>query len=1167
MNHLTHFLYVTVTFLYLGISQPGFFNIIDSDKNLIKTSKSEIGSSLSNVSACEIADICSDITSAQTLLTAPTDVNCWAFSVTSISGCMEGATPENIFTDCGFSDHPTVWFKIETDTNASQLYTFVSTEGTWQPVWAVYSGTCANLSLVPGGNITFPTTCSNSDSNPDAHNTQIPLNADGTPIQTFYIAVSGVGVIDNPDFTLSAFTQATCVSCVGNDDYSSEATFEITDRSSGRSLDDTQFCQGEEVTVCIEFYYNPGENGVDWFHGLIPNFGRGWDMDYFDPNNVLVSPAGAEYLGPTDEECAPYITETMPLLCSYVDDLGILRLCNIKSGTCPCSPPLVQGSPLPFGWFWSSNGGAGCQNNCNPATRYGFPGSQTGLTVEICMNLRTRIVGNGDDCQTNSDLQISFVTTSDGVSGCWNDPVGECKLGVAQIGPDWEIDCSELPDANVTFEDTEIAYGGRLHSEFTAADSTYLIKIVPIPNPMISGMNEYLFTNGTGTITDRLFNLSDEPETAQYLVTSLAGNNFCFSKSDTFTVIVSPSLCDAVLPFAQWESCNLASQNTVICQLSILDQMCGEMFNTISSDPSPNPLCPDGGLAHNMSWIAFVAGEGNYDIVVTPSNCQPGSLGQLGAQIGVYTDCTFSESIICNAPCDTEPVTIPDSLLTQGKTYYLFIDGCSGSVCKYDIDVIGTYSSQALPCDDNDPNTINDMYDENCECKGETRICDPVLPFAQWESCNLASQNTVICQLSILDQMCGEMFNTISSDPSPNPLCPDGGMAHNMSWIAFVAGEGNYDIVVTPSNCQPGSLGQLGAQIGVYTDCTFTESIICNAPCDTEPVRIPDSLLTPGKTYYLFIDGCSGSVCKYDIDVIGTYSSQALPCDDNDPNTINDRYDENCECKGETKICDPVLPFDQWESCNIASQNTVICNLSILDQMCGEMFNTVSSDPAPNPLCPDGGLANNMTWIAFVAGEGTYDIVVTPSNCQPGTGGQIGTQIGVYTDCTFTESIICNAPCDTEPVTIPDSLLTPGETYYLFIDGCAQSVCDYTIDVIGTYSSSSLPCDDNDPNTINDMYNDDCICKGEQINTTGNEKLDDIKIFPNPTNENVFVLHTGITGDMVISLLNSVGEKITIQSSKVENGYELHTANLPSGVYFIRVQKDQTKNTYRMVKY
>lgn len=154
----------------------------------------------------------------------------------------------------------------------------MTTSGNWQPVWTVYSGTCDNLTLVPGGTINEPTPCSNGDSNPDAHNVGIPLDANGEPIQTLFVAISGEGVIDDPNFTLSAYTQAACVSCIGNDACLPETTFEVTERSSDRPLDDLQFCQAEDVRVCLEFYYDPSETGVDWFHGY-SNFRRGWDMD------------------------------------------------------------------------------------------------------------------------------------------------------------------------------------------------------------------------------------------------------------------------------------------------------------------------------------------------------------------------------------------------------------------------------------------------------------------------------------------------------------------------------------------------------------------------------------------------------------------------------------------------------------------------------------------------------------------------------------------------------------------------------------------------------------------------------------------------------------------------------------------------------------------------
>jgi hypothetical protein len=1344
--------YTIIFILFSGLSWAAYSYVpfITGTKNSIqhKTIPTIPKRDKTIISLCEMADVCSDISSAQTLQTAPTDVNCGVFTVTTISGCMDDATPEDSLGDCGFATHPTVWFKIETDINASTLFTFVSTPGSWQPVWSVYTGNCETLTILNGGSISDPTPCSNGDNNPEAHNNSIPKGPDGTPIQTFYIAVSAQGIIDNPEFTLSSFTQAGCVTCIGNDVCSSDATFEIIKRSSARPLDDPQFCQGEEVTVCIDFFYDPSETGVDWFHGLIPDFGKGWDMVVFDPANVTVTPAGSVWLGPDDGDCAPYITEQMPLICSYVDDQGILRLCNIKCGTCPCSPPLAQGSPLPNGWFWNSNGGAACQNTCNPATRYGLPNSNAGADVKICMNLKTRVFDNNDVCNDQKDLRISFVTTSDGVSGCWNDPIAECKLDVAQIGPEWELDCSILPEQTATFtNDTMIYNGEKTNVTILIQDTNNVVLVQPLESEFITGMNTYKFQQPGGLISDRLINLSDTVQIAQYLVFSLPENGFCLSKPDTLAIFVTSSLCghvngkkqwptcetasqnsffcnlsdfdlfcgemfketnqgpspfplcqnggisnnmtwfafvaghgnyeivirpsncipgtggqiglqaavytdctfsnavfchpecsngtvsipgtmltpgqiyyllldgcagsycdfefdligsysnqnlpcddgnpetindaydenceckgvkdtcDPLPPFVQSESCKVASENTVICNLSLLNQMCGEMFSNTSTDPAPNPLCPDGGVSNNMTWIAFVAGEGSYNIVVTPSNCQPGNGGQLGAQIGVYSDCSFTEAVFCNAPCESVPVSIPDSLLTPGQTYYLFIDGCAGSVCEYKIDVTGTYSSEPVPCDDGNPETTNDVYNENCKCKGVKDTCDPLPPFVQSESCKVASENTVICNLSLLNQMCGEMFSNTSTDPAPNPLCPDGGVSNNMTWIAFVAGEGSYNIVVTPSNCQPGNGGQLGAQIGVYSDCSFTEAVFCNAPCESVPVSIPDSLLTPGQTYYLFIDGCAGSVCEYKIDVTGTYSSEPVPCDDGNPETTNDVYDENCKCKGVKDTCDPLPPFVQSESCKVASENTVICNLSLLNQMCGEMFSNTSTDPAPNPLCPDGGVSNNMTWIAFVAGEGSYNIVVTPSNCQPGNGGQLGAQIGVYSDCSFTEAVFCNAPCESVPVSIPDSLLTPGQTYYLFIDGCAGSVCEYKIDVTGTYSSEPVPCDDGNPETINDVYDENCECKGELINATNQENRDKMQIFPNPANENVYVINTGKYKDIDISILNAVGETIVIQKSKVENGYELHTAGLSPGVYLIKIRKDNVSSSYKLVKY
>ncbi|MFZ1705803.1 MAG: SdrD B-like domain-containing protein [Saprospiraceae bacterium] len=149
--------------------------------------------------------------------------------------------------------------------------------------------------------------------------------------------------------------------------------------------------------------------------------------------------------------------------------------------------------------------------------------------------------------------------------------------------------------------------------------------------------------------------------------------------------------------WTQWPNCQIASENPVICNLLVLDLFCGSMFTQNSPGPVPSPLCPGGGAPHNMSWFAFVAGQGNYEIVLRPSNCIPGGGGQLGIQAGIYTDCTFSNAVYCQPGCSTGTITLPSSSLIPGEVYYFFLDGCSGSICDYEIDVNGTFSPFILP--------------------------------------------------------------------------------------------------------------------------------------------------------------------------------------------------------------------------------------------------------------------------------------------------------------------------------------------------------------------------------------------------------------------------------------------------------------------------------------
>ena len=150
--------------------------------------------------------------------------------------------------------------------------------------------------------------------------------------------------------------------------------------------------------------------------------------------------------------------------------------------------------------------------------------------------------------------------------------------------------------------------------------------------------------------------------------------------------------------------------------------------------------------------------------------------------------------------------------------------------------------------------------------------------------------------------------------------------------------------------------------------------------------------------------------------------------------------------------CD--LPAPAGPDCSSA---TFFCNGEV-DGFCSVL--PPNGNPAgPSPLCNGVGVPNNTEWIAFAAGSTNINIVITPENCDTVINGgnpNTGVQAGIYTDCTFTSSVACQGACQTAPFSIGGTF-NIGQVYYLFIDGCGGSVCDYTIDVTSGSTVSPPP--------------------------------------------------------------------------------------------------------------
>ncbi|MFN8281038.1 MAG: hypothetical protein U0V49_12240 [Saprospiraceae bacterium] len=144
--------------------------------------------------------------------------------------------------------------------------------------------------------------------------------------------------------------------------------------------------------------------------------------------------------------------------------------------------------------------------------------------------------------------------------------------------------------------------------------------------------------------------------------------------------------------------------------------------------------------------------------------------------------------------------------------------------------------------------------------------CDP--PAAN--SCDSAN---VLCSLDDVDGYTCKNTD-IPNDAGCRPLCPTGGIPNNTSWWGFVTNGGNICITIEFSNC---SVVGTGVQMGVYGDCSCRDTIACFSDCQGPGKYQICGNLEPCKTYYLFVDGCSGDVCDFTLRTSGGSTPKLKP--------------------------------------------------------------------------------------------------------------------------------------------------------------------------------------------------------------------------------------------------------------------------------------------------
>jgi len=497
---------------------------------------------------CEYAETCLDISTSETLTTAPTDTTCNMIRPVFINGCLDNASPSVEISACGADVLPTVWMCIETDTHAVRLITAIDIKGSWTPFWSIWYGACGNLTQLTAVDTSVnPVLCGMGV---NTYNIALPVDpVTDTLITKFYIAISARGMVDNPDFLLSAYTLGDCEVCNGDiSNCEPLAEIEVVDRENDfLSLDPDgdglagPFCPGEKITIRVD-YFHSSIMSDDWIIGLVPSFGSGWDLEASDIPNQGIG-GNWEWIAQDGGACAPKLTTDSPVLCTYTDGDGNLQLLNLlceSSFQCQSSVPLQAGAAIPSGWFWLSDS-PNCSNDCAPQNNYGWPGTQHQMTFEI--DLVVKQSSSEGECNSDNDLSFSFQPFTDGFLGCRENPTDACKIVGKQFGPKWKIECSAGPSV-VTDLITGLCTGEEADIAVSIAgglNGSIEIIVAGNTSPNITGQNDFNFTN-SGTINDVLVNNGTTVDTARYLAYVTVGGSNCNSFPVMISVPVSPQI-------------------------------------------------------------------------------------------------------------------------------------------------------------------------------------------------------------------------------------------------------------------------------------------------------------------------------------------------------------------------------------------------------------------------------------------------------------------------------------------------------------------------------------------------------------------------------------------------------------------------------------------------
>jgi hypothetical protein len=264
------------------------------------------------------------------------------------------------------------------------------------------------------------------------------------------------------------------------------------------------------------------------------------------------------------------------------------------------------------------------------------------------------------------------------------------------------------------------------------------------------------------------------------------------------------------------------------------------------------------------------------------------------------------------------------------------------------------------------------------------------------------------------------------------------------------------------------------------------------------------------------------------------------PCNDNNPNTINDSIGPNCNCVGELIVPGCTNPA----ACNYNPLANVDNNSCLFPGLPCDDNNPNTMNDSINPDCLCAGI---------LIVQGCMD----PNSCNYNPQANMDDNTCIYPD----------TPCDdNNPDTfndLLDSLCNCVGT--LYVSGCMDpNACNYNplanIDDNSCILPGS-PCDDGNAMTINDSLDVNCNCVGIDISGLYENQIQ-FDIYPNPTSSS-FVIETNLTQDKTIVITDLQGKLLFAFDSNQANEV-IDCSKLASGTYFVKIVSGPSQVTKKL---